>query len=251
MIALVFFINLALVIGLSQSLSRPIDMSFLSHHFLTDNLNPASRIIFDLSIVWILGIILALAGVYHLWMGLNPKLQSQIIDRGYNQYKWLMIAIIMSLVAVVTALLLGVSDLAYLLLICFSIISFAGLSLVGEYITAHKLESQAKGSQKIFSQNLAEIVFILQKFTGSIAWMTIGLSLGGLFIWSNIANNWIYFFIYMVGIIWFISLLLANYLHIKKKGVFKQYRLVEVMHWGSTWLLVIIWLWLVMYFINF
>ena len=249
-IAGIYLANLVAIIFLSQAFSRSIDISYISHHLLTDNLNVASRTVFDISIVYLLAVILAIGSLYHLFLALKPNFYQQLIDKKLNYFKWLTLGLMIGISLVVSALLLGINDLAYLLsLVLFSLV-FAGLNIVSEYLVANKTKLKTVLKIKIFKQDLLKFIFILQKLSSILILLVIGISLLAISLWSNVGSVWIYLVIYLVCLLWLASLLAINYAYVKDKPLLKNYANLEIFQIGATAIFLVSWLWLVINFGN-
>ena len=250
-LACIYLLNVGAMIFFKLDIIRIIDISFLSRNFLTNNLESANRIIFELPVQILIFISLGLLCLYHLYYGLRLTKYSQVLKRGYNQQRCLVFGLSLALILVSTALILGISELSYLVVLLIVSLIASALGLINEYLATHKQASLVK----IFKENPVcrrspvKLIFILQKLSYLGVWLLLGISLLMSYLWADLTNFWLWGSIYLVGLLFYIVILIFNYLNLKSYRLFKQYSNFEGLQGLSLVIFITVWLWLIIGFI--
>lgn len=109
-----------LVVVLGNNFSLPVSANFLTPDALSADkvLVPATRQMFDVRIAWAVASFLAVAAVYHLLVATVWRRRYEtVVASGVNRWRWMEFVLGSGLVLVTVAMLLGVRDLASLVLL--------------------------------------------------------------------------------------------------------------------------------------
>ena len=248
LLAFIYFVQIALFYYFIDSdLYKSLDLVYLSQNLLTGELQTTVKTVYDLNLKHVLPIVLMVGGLLHLHFGLRKEMYQRIVSQKVNIWRWLNGGIVLSLMLSLTALLLGIHNLTYLLLLGGSMLVFGWLGLLTEYIAVRAATERGKTRQSrervaAWSQ-LSGLIFSLQKITGLFAWLLVGASLlGGSVLAAESFGLWNYL-IYLSGL-----LLVALWLFIVaagRKGIGnrRDHSRVEVVHYTCGLFVISIWVW--------
>lgn len=106
------------IVLLSKSFSLPISGSFLRFNKASQSLEPASKILFNLSLPALIVIFFALSSLFHLFIAtVYNKRYGQNLKKGINKARWIEYSLSASTMIVAVALLVGIYDLASLVML--------------------------------------------------------------------------------------------------------------------------------------
>lgn len=109
--------GLAIVI-ISRSFTLPITGNFLKYNSVTKHLDPTSYTLFNFQLPWLIAIFFFLSAFFHLVIAtLYNKTYVKNLTLGMNKLRWVEYSISASIMMVAIALLVGVYDLASLIMI--------------------------------------------------------------------------------------------------------------------------------------
>lgn len=109
--------GLAIVI-ISRSFALPISGSYLKYNDVTKHLDPISYTLFNIQLPWLIAIFFFLSAFFHLVIAtIYNKTYNKNLGLGMNKLRWVEYSISASVMMVAIALLVGVYDLASLVMI--------------------------------------------------------------------------------------------------------------------------------------
>jgi hypothetical protein len=124
-----------IILGFSRAFDIPITGSFLTFDQTTQTLEPATTVLFDLSIPLLVALFFFLSAVAHLFIAtLYNKKYNQDLGRGVNKIRWIEYSISASIMMVAIAVLVGVYDLTSLVMI---FVLIALMNLLGLVMEIH------------------------------------------------------------------------------------------------------------------
>lgn len=107
-----------LVVLLSTKFSLPITVSYLTFDAATQSLQPASKVLFNLPLVWLVAAFFFMSAIAHTVVAtIGRKNYETGLKRGINRYRWYEYSLSASTMMVAIALLVGIYDLASLLML--------------------------------------------------------------------------------------------------------------------------------------
>lgn len=250
--ALLYFAQIVLVILFVDSgLYRSLDVTFLSENDLTGQLQTTLRSIYDIDLKHTLIVILATGGCLHLLFGFKAGDYAKTIKQKLNVWRWLVGGLMFGFIATVTAIVMGVADLTYLLMIFASMLTFGWLGLAAEYLHLHidpgKSRSGAVEKKNSALRQVFGLIFSLKRVSGLFPWLMIGVSLvaGGMLASSTV--GWQHSLIYFVGLlpilVWLINI--SHYCGFGPASDAKDYSKSETIYLASLLVSTSAWVWLV------
>ncbi len=231
------------------TLSRPLDVTFLSRNVLDGQLQTTVKTIYDLDFRPVLLIVPSIAGLFHLVFGLKTRVYQGVLQRRINIWRWLIGGIISGLILSLTALILGVADLAYLLLLFASMLGFGWLGLITEYIKACVELTKSK-SVKIQRKDkalrqLLNLVFSFKEVSGLLPWLLVGISFASGGLLATGTYGWQHSLIYLSGLLLVVVWLINSATDHTKTKKRRNYSAVESVYIFSSFVFTSAWIWLV------
>jgi hypothetical protein len=124
-----------IILVLSRTFDIPITGSFLTFDQSTQTLEPATTVLFDLSIPLLIALFFFLSALAHLFIAtLYNKKYNQDLAKGINKIRWVEYSISASVMMVAIAVLVGVYDLVSLVMI---FVLIAIMNLLGLVMEVH------------------------------------------------------------------------------------------------------------------
>lgn len=115
------------VLVLSTGFMLPVSGNYLSFNIATQRLDPASKVLFDFSLVWLIVGFFVLSAAAHLVIAtVYRKKYESDLKKGINKARWIEYSLSASLMMVAISLLVGIYDLGSLIMI-FSLTSVMNL----------------------------------------------------------------------------------------------------------------------------
>lgn len=115
------------VLALSTDFKLPITGSFLQFNNSTKQLDPSSKVLFDVQLVWLIFGFFVLSALAHLVIAtVYRKTYQSNLNKGINKARWIEYSISASVMMVAISLLVGIYDLGSLIMI-FSLTSVMNL----------------------------------------------------------------------------------------------------------------------------
>ena len=191
-----------------------ITINFLEFNQITQSLEPASKVLFQLPFGIMVALFLFLSAFFHALIAL-PKKTNDIynadLQKGINQFRWYEYALSSSIMIVLIATLFGVYDLASLLLI---FIINALMNIFG-LVMEQMNQSKKKGDKVTWSP------FIWGSIAGLTPWVVIVMYMLGTgnfdmvpwFVWAIVATYFVAFNTFPVNMV----------LQYKKVGKWQNY----------------------------
>jgi hypothetical protein len=115
------------VLILSTGFALPISGSYLTFNEATKQLDPANKVLFDISLVWLIVGFFALSAMAHLIIAtVYRNRYEKNLSKGINKARWIEYSLSASIMMVAISLLVGIYDLGSLIMI-FSLTSVMNL----------------------------------------------------------------------------------------------------------------------------
>lgn len=198
------------ILVLSTTFSLPINGSFLRFNEASMHLEPASKVLFDLSLPILIAIFFFLSATAHLIIAtVYNKRYNENLSVGINKARWIEYAFSASIMMVAIAMLVGVYDLMSLLMI---FVLTAVMNLMGLVMEVHNQTTKKTNW----------LSFIVGCIAGAIPWVVIAF-----YFWLSYDNGraaptfvyWIFVSIF----IFFNCFAINMVLQYKKVGPWKNY----------------------------
>lgn len=206
--AVLHFIQGILMLRLSTSFSLPITTSFLHFNAMTQKLVPVMDTLTTIRIGPLVAAFLFLSALAHLCVSL-PRIYRWYIanlKRGINLARWIEYSVSSSLMIVVIAMLVGVYDIASILLLFFV---NAMMILFGWVMEVHNQTTEKTNWTS----------FIFGSIAGAIPWIAIGIYLFGPADKAPTFVYWAYLSIFLFFNVFAINMVLQY----KKVGKWNEY----------------------------
>ena len=247
LLALFYVVQItAIVLFMEIKLVRPIDITFLSGNALTGELQMTARAIYDLRLDQALITLLGLTAVWHLRFALGNKLQRDILKQKINVWRWLGGGLLLGIVAGLTALVFGSSDLAYLLVLVALGMACGWLGLLREYMTAQAVH-QGTGSRattKLFWQITNKLIFSLQRAITLLPWLLIAVGLAAAYFWAQSGLTQAYYFVFAAGfglaLAWLLNMVFSG----RQFAQWRNYAFADSAYFVAHAILFSGWVWL-------
>lgn len=163
--AVLHAIQAVLILVLSKGFSLPISGSFLQFNQTTQSLDPASKVLFNLSLPLLIFIFFVLSSLSHLTIATIYKNKyKQDLENGINRFRWIEYSLSASIMIVAISLLVGVYDLSSLIML-FSLT--AVMNLCGLVMELHNQTTKRTNW----------VSYIVGCIAGAIPWLVIALYL--------------------------------------------------------------------------
>lgn len=196
---------------LAKKFTLPVSVSYLTFNRLTQTLEPATKVIYNLPLAWLLIGFLLMSMTAHLLISTiwYPKYKKDL-SKGMNRARWIEYSVSASTMIVAIAMLVGIYDLSSLIML-FSLV--AVMNLCGLIMEIHNQTTQ----------KTKWVSFVVGCIAGIVPWVAIGL-----YFWASSAYGsgqiptfvyWIYVSIF----IFFNCFALNMFLQYKKWGPWKNY----------------------------
>jgi hypothetical protein len=205
--SLVAFAQAIAMLVLSSNFSLPVNGAFLKFDFATKSLIPETTTLFNLRIGPIIAIFLFITAISHLLVGtvLN-KWYNENLAKHINIIRWVEYSLSSSIMIVIIAMLVGIYDIASLILL-FGV--NASMILFGWMMELH--------NQSTDKTNWT--AFIFGCFAGIIPWIVIAIYLFGAHDKAPTFVYWLYFSIFL----FFNCFAINQVLQYKKVGKWQDY----------------------------
>jgi len=208
--AFLHFIQGLVMLFISSSFSLPVTGSFLKFDFSSQTLLPSTETIFNLKIGPTVAAFLFMSALAHLLVStVFNKWYNRNISNGINPARWIEYSFSASLMIVIIAMLVGIYDIATLIVL---IGVNASMILFGWMMERH-------------NQNTSQtswISFIFGCIAGIVPWIAIAIYLFGAGGGENRAPNFVYW-IYFSIFLFFNSFAINQILQYKKVGKWRDY----------------------------
>lgn len=198
------------VVLLSRDFTLPVSTSFLSFNTATQNLVPATDVVFNLSLPWLVAGFFFLSSLFHLIIATvyRPGYEAGLAN-GMNKARWYEYSLSASVMMVAVSLLVGIYDLGSLIMV-FALV--AGMNLMGLAMESHNQTTKTTNW----------VSYWIGCLVGAVPWLVIAL-----YLWSGYANGsaaptfvyWIFVSIF----IFFNCFAINMWLQYKKIGPWKDY----------------------------
>ena len=207
----------AIILILSRVFTLPINGTFLKFNEMTFRLEPATKILFNLSLPILIAIFFFLSAAAHFIIAtVYNKKYNEGLSKGINKARWIEYSISASVMMVAIALLVGVYDLASLVMI-FALT--AVMNLMGLVMEVHNQTTKKTNW----------LSFLIGCFAGAIPWVVIAF-----YFWMSADNGkaaptfvyWIFVSIF----IFFNCFAINMVLQYKKIGKWNNYLYGELMY---------------------
>lgn len=208
--ALFHGVQAVLILVLSKGFSLPISGSYLKFNTATQSLEPATKTLFNLSLPMLIFAFFALSSFFHLVIAsVYNKRYNQSLKKGMNKARWIEYSLSASTMIVAVSLLVGIYDLASLIML---FVLTAVMNLCGLAMEVHNQTTTKTNWLSYWIGCLA----------GAVPWAVIAL-----YLWLGVdsgskAPTFVYFI--FVSIFLFFNCFAINMvLQYKKVGGWKQY----------------------------
>ena len=209
--AVLHFAQGVAMLALSSDFSLPVTTSFLKFNVATQSLSPVNETLWDLRIGPMVAGFLFLSAIAHLILCL-PKVNAWYntnLGKGINYARWIEYSFSSSLMIVVIAMLVGIYDVATLLMIFFL---NAMMILFGWMMELHNQSTQKTNWTSFYFGCIA----------GVITWVAIAIYLFGAGDGDNKAPSFVYW-IYFSIFLFFNCFAINQVLQYKKVGRWRDY----------------------------
>lgn len=198
------------VLILSTNFSLPVIGNYLTYNQNTQSLEPASKVIFHLSLPWLVAIFFFLSSLFHLAIGtFYNNRYNQNLKNGMNKARWYEYSLSASVMMVAIAMLVGIYDAMSLLMI-FALIAVMNL-------TGLAMEVYNQGKEKV-----NWLAYWLGTFAGIFPWLAVAF-----YLWYSSHNGssapTFVYYIFVSIFIFFSCFALNMWLQYKKIGKWKEY----------------------------
>lgn len=208
---LLHFVQAVAMIYLAKDFKLPVNVGFLNFDFATQKLVPATEMIYELPLVWIVVGFLFLSSLAHLIIStVYNKQYNADLEKGINKARWIEYSLSASTMMLAISMLVGIYDLGSLVMI-FALTAI--MNLMGLVMEVH---NQTTTKTDWLSYNIGVLA-------GAIPWLVVGV-----FFWS--ANKYgtgeiptFVYWIYVSIFIFFNSFAVNMILQYKKVGPWKNY----------------------------
>lgn len=205
------------VLILSKTFLVPISGSFLQFNPASQNLEPSTTVLFDISLPWLVAVFFFLSAAAHFSIATfyNHR-YVELLAKGMNKARWIEYAISASIMMVAISLLVGVYDFMSLVMI-FSLVAI--MNLMGLVMEVHNQTTQRTNW----------ISYWIGCLAGLIPWVVIGF-----YLWlgadqGSKAPDFVYWI--FVSIFLFFNCFAVNMvLQYKKIGLWKNYLYGELVY---------------------
>ena len=195
---------------LSNSFKLPVTSSFLKFDVLTQQLAPVNETMFDLRIGPMVAIFLFLSSLAHLLVStVFNRWYNENLARGINYARWIEYSFSSSIMIIIIAMLVGISDIASLILI-FAL--NATMILFGWMMELHNQNTDRTNWTSFYFGCIA----------GIITWVAIAIYLFGAGSGDNKAPDFVYW-IYFSIFLFFNCFAINQVLQYKKVGKWSDY----------------------------
>lgn len=170
--AVLHFFQAVAVFFLSKDFSLPISGSFLKYNETAQQLEPASKVLFNLSLPTLIVIFFLLSGIAHLMVAtVYKKKYARNLSIGLNRARWFEYSLSASVMIVAIGLLVGVYDINSLLMM---FVLTAVMNLMGLTMEVH---NQTTSSTNWLSFNIGTLAGIVP-WVAIASYMWLGASDG-------------------------------------------------------------------------
>ena len=203
---------------LSSDFKLPVTTSFLKFDVAQQKLLPNPETLFELKIGPLVALFLFISSLAHLLISM-PKINdwyNKNIARGINYARWIEYFFSSSVMMVIISMLVGVYDIASLLLIFF----INGLMILFGWMMEEHNQTLRQCSGQVKKTNWTS--FIFGCIAGIIPWIAVAIYLFGSGDGDNKAPSFVYW-IYFSIFLFFNSFAINQVLQYKKIGSWKDY----------------------------
>jgi hypothetical protein len=163
MMALLHAIQGVIVLSISTNFSLPVTVGYLNFNVVTQQLEPASKTLFNLPLVYLVAAFFFMSALAHLiiatvWRGGYER----DLSRGMNRARWIEYSLSASTMMVAIAMLVGIYELTQLIMI----FVLAGvMNLMGLMMEIHNQTTK----------KVSWISYIIGVIAGAIPWIVVGI----------------------------------------------------------------------------
>ena len=238
---------IAILLFLDVGLERSLDITFLSHNLFTDDLATTVRTVYTLQISHALAGILTLTAVWHLIFIIGTKLRRYIVEQKINVWRWLLGGLLLGTIAALTALVLGNSELSYLLLLIVIGLACGWLGLLREYLVAQESRqgNSNRAASQLFWQIATRLVFSLQRAGLIIPWLLIAISAVASYFWARESVVAEYYFVFAAGFLLVLAWLLNTVLASRQFAQWRNYDFVDKAYFVAHGIFFSAWIWII------
>ncbi len=196
---------------LAKKFTLPVSVSYLTFNRLTQSLEPATKVIYNLPLAWLIIAFLLMSMTAHLIISTiwYPKYKKDL-SKGMNRARWIEYSVSASTMIVAIAMLVGIYDLGSLIML-FSLV--AVMNLCGLVMEIHNQTTQ----------KTKWISYIVGCIAGIVPWVVIGLSFWASSAYGSGQIPTFVYWIYVSIFIFFNCFALNMFLQYKKWGPWKNY----------------------------
>jgi hypothetical protein len=199
------------IILLAKNVTFPISVSYLSFNVATQSLEPASKVVYNLPLAWLIVIFFGLSAVFHTIVAtVGRRRYEQDLKKGLNRFRWYEYSLSASTMIVAIGILSGVYSLPTLVAL-FALVMV--MNLCGLVMEIH---NQTTTKTKWVS-------YIVGCIAGIVPWIVIGLYFWGASQYGSGQIPTFVYWIYVSIFVLFNCFALNMFLQYKGWGPWKNY----------------------------
>ena len=200
-----------IIIFLATNFKLPINVDFLDFNVAKQALEPASKTLFEVPLVWLVVAFFFMSALAHLSIATFwRKGYETDLQKGMNRARWIEYAFSASTMMVAIALLVGIYELSALIMI-FALVAF--MNLMGLLMEVHNQTTQKTNW----------LSFIIGCFAGIVPWIVVGLYFWAASAFGSGKIPTFVYWIYVSIFIFFNCFAINMFLQYKKVGKWKNY----------------------------
>jgi VanZ family protein len=200
-----------IIIFLATNFKLPINVDFLDFNVAKQALEPASKTLFEVPLVWLVVAFFFISALAHLSIATFwRKGYETDLQKGMNRARWIEYAFSASTMMVAIALLVGIYELSALIMI-FALVAF--MNLMGLLMEVHNQTTQKTNW----------LSFIIGCFAGIVPWIVVGLYFWAASAFGSGKIPTFVYWIYVSIFIFFNCFAINMFLQYKKVGKWKNY----------------------------
>lgn len=200
-----------LVLWLSADAKFPITVNFLTFDNTTKTLEPTSKILFEIPLVWLVVFFFLLSAAAHLTIAtVWRRGYEQDLKKGMNRARWIEYSLSASTMMLAIALLVGIYDLSSLIMI-FSLVSV--MNLMGLVMELHNQTTKETNW----------LSYWIGCFSGIVPWIVVGIYFWAAASYGEGEIPTFVYWIYVSIFIFFNCFAINMYLQYKKIGPWRDY----------------------------
>ncbi len=199
------------ILVLSKNVTFPISVNFLSFNAATQSLQPASKVVFNLPLAWLIVLFFALSAFFHTIVStVGRRKYEKDLKVGINRFRWYEYSLSASTMIVAIGILSGVYDLGTLIAL-FALVMV--MNLCGLIMEIHN--QTTKKTQWIS--------YIVGCIAGVVPWVVIGLYFWAASVYGGGNIPTFVYWIYVSIFVFFNCFALNMFLQYKGWGPWKNY----------------------------